>query len=277
MEYTDIKSNIDEHVLTIKLNRPDFLNAWTLKMESELHDAMTFATRSTDVRVIVLTGEGRGFCAGADMSLLSGVRDTDEAGRETDEEPGNLPLAGGLSLPPDFSRRYSYFPKVPKPIIAAINGPCAGLGLIMAMYCDIRFASDSAKFTTAFARRGLIAEHGISWMLPKIVGFSAALELLLSSRKFLASEAFELGFVSAVFPEEAFLTKVYDYAADLANNVSPRSIRVMKEQLFNAQFESLDEAINKANYEMLASFKSEDFSEGVSHFIEKRSAKFTGN
>lgn len=276
MEYKEIKYDIDDRILTITLNRPDFLNAWTLTMERELRDAMSRAALSEEVRVIVITGEGRGFCAGADMSLLNDVREADPTDNQDRGTVDYKALEGGLDLPPDYALRYSYFPSVPKPIIAAINGPCAGLGLIMAMYSDIRFSSESAKFTTAFARRGLIAEHGISWMLPKIIGFSAALELLLSARKFDSRESLSIGFVSEVFPDDVFLHRVYDYANDLANNVSPRSMRVMKEQIFKAQFQDLSGAIDKANAEMLDSFESEDFAEGVAHFVEKRPAKFSG-
>ena len=276
MEYKEIKYGVADRILTITLNRPDFLNAWTLTMERELRDAMSRAVVSEEVRVIVVTGEGRGFCAGADMSLLNEVRQADSNESQNRDTEEYKCLEDGLDLPPDFSQRYSYFPSVSKPIIAAINGPCAGLGLIMAMYSDVRFSSESAKFTTAFARRGLIAEHGISWMLPKIIGFSSALELLLSARKFDSKDALRIGFVSEVFPDDVFLDKVYGYASDLASNVSPRSMRVMKEQVFKAQFQDLNSAIVNANIEMLNSFESEDFSEGVAHFLEKRSAKFSG-
>ena len=276
MEYSDIKCEVANNILTIKLNRPDSLNAWTRLMEKELRDAMNNAARSSDIRVIVLTGEGRGFCAGADMSLLNDVRESDSEVAQRPENTNFKAIENSLDLPADFSLGYSYFPSVPKPIIAAINGPCAGLGLIMAMYSDIRFSSASAKFTTAFSRRGLIAEHGISWMLPKIVGFSGALELLISGRKFDAEECLRLGFITDIFPDDRFFEKIYDYAEDLAKNVSPRSIRVMKEQLYKAQFQDLNSAIEKANLEMLGSFESEDFSEGVAHFVEKRAAKFSG-
>ena len=276
MKYEDIKCDLMDSILTIKLNRPEFLNAWTHKMERELKDAMNRASSSSEVRAIVLTGEGRGFCAGADMSLLNDVQESQSSSDSSRQTDSFSRIENSLDLPPDFANRYSYFPSVTKPIIAAINGPCAGLGMIMAMYSDVRFSSESAKFTTAFSRRGLIAEHGISWMLPKVVGFAAVLELLISARKFDSKESLRLGFVSEVFPDDTFMQKVNEYAVDLARNVSPRSIRIIKSQLYAAQFQDLTGAIETGNSEMLKSFESEDFAEGVAHFIEKRSAKFSG-
>ena len=176
----------------------------------------------------------------------------------------------------DFQKQYSYFPAVAKPIIAAINGACAGLGMVMALYADIRFASDAAKFTTAFARRGLIAEHGISWLLPRLVGVANAADLLFSARAILAPEAGAMGLVNRVIPHERFHEEVMAYARMLATEVSPRSLREMKREIWNAQFQGLGEAIDAANADMPASFVSEDFKEGVAHFVEKRPAAFTG-
>jgi len=202
MSYVDIAYAVDGAVATITLNRPDALNAWTRTMEQEVHAAMTEASADDAVRAIILTGAGRGFCAGADMNLLSGIQEGAGAGARTSDSVRAFDngIDGGLSLPADYGMRYTYFPTVPKPIIAAINGPAAGLGLIMALYCDMRFASDAAVFTTAFSRRGLIAEHGISWILPKLVGHANALDLLLSARKIGAPEAAEMGLVKQGLP-----------------------------------------------------------------------------
>ncbi len=275
MTYQDIRYGVDNGVATITLNRPDYLNAWTRQMESDVRAAMTEATRDDAVREIILTGEGRGFCAGADMSLLAAVHDGDEQDTSLrDAKPG--PIEGGLELPDDYGLKYDYFPSVPKPIMAAINGPCAGLGMVMALYTDIRFAAESAVFTTAFSRRGLIAEHGISWTLPRLVGQAAALDLMLSARKVRAPEALQLGLVNQVYSDDELMEAVRTYADDLANNVSPRSIAVMKRQLYTTPFQNLGEAIEDANVEMAASLKCNDFKEGVAHFVEKRQAKFTG-
>lgn len=177
---------------------------------------------------------------------------------------------------PDFEEKYSYFPSIEKPIIGAINGACAGLGFVMSLYCDVRFSSDKAKFTTAFSRRGLIAEHGISWTLQRIVGLPHALDLTLSARVIFADEALRIGLVNQIYPADTFMENVTAYAKEMATLVSPRSTRIIKEQLYNAQFQTLQEAIHIANDEMFTSLKCEDFKEGVAHFVEKRPPAFTG-
>ncbi len=278
MSYSDIIYEKEGPVLTITLNRPDSLNAWTYQMESDVRDAMIEASRDDSVRVILLTGAGRGFCAGADMSMLGDIQDESESlrGRLRGVSTIDNAIPGGLVLPDGFSLRYAYFPTVPKPILCAVNGPCAGLGLVMALYCDMRFASTDAIFTTAFSRRGLIAEHGISWMLPALVGHAHALDLLLSARRVGAQEAKEMGLVNRVISPDTFLQECRAYAAELATKVSPRSIRVMKSQVYSALHQSLAHAILRANSEMPASFDSEDFKEGVAHFVEKRAPDFPG-
>ena len=155
-------------------------------------------------------------------------------------------------------------------------GACAGLGLVYALCCDQRFAAAGAKFTTAFARRGLIAEHGISYTLPRLVGLSAALDLLMSARKIDADEALRLGMADRVVAPDELMTTVNAYARDLADNVSPRAMAVIKRQLWAVGTQTLREAINIGNREMTASVSTEDFKEGVAHFVEKRPAAFTG-
>jgi enoyl-CoA hydratase/carnithine racemase len=260
---------------TITLNRPDKLNAWTAIMEGEVRAAMEEAEREQNVCVIVLTGAGRGFCSGADMSLLNTVaaKGLDEARRAQAVQPAGGSREGAR---PDFQKKYSYFPAVSKPVIAAINGPVVGLGLVIAMYCDLRFASDGARFGTAFAQRGLIAEYGMAWMLPRLVGHANALELLFTARMIDAAEALRMGLVNQIYPQEAFLESVQKYAMKLAANVSPRSLRVIKRQVYDAMFQTLAESFESSEQEMLASLQSEDFKEGVAHFIEKRAPAFTG-
>ncbi|MFZ0634768.1 MAG: enoyl-CoA hydratase [Candidatus Acidiferrales bacterium] len=267
---------VADRVATITLNRPDKLNAWTATMEREVRLAIEEAERDDGVRVIVLTGAGRGFCAGADMSLLSSVAEhgLDEKGRE--QAPRSSGAAPDESVRADFRRKYSYFPAVGKPVIGAINGPVVGLGLVIALYCDLRFASDAARFGTAFSRRGLIAEYGMAWMLPRLVGVAHALDLLFSARMIDANEAMRMGLVNQVFPQTVFMEKVQEYARDVAAGVSPRSLRVMKKQVYDAMFQTLGEAFELSEREMLASLKSDDFKEGVAHFLEKRAPKFTG-
>ena len=267
--------SVDDRVATITLNRPDKLNAWTATMDREVRAALEEAERDDQVRAIVLTGAGRGFCAGADMSLLSAV-----AEQGLSEERRAQALRGGNSqregVRPDFQKKYSYFPAIGKPVIAAINGPVVGLGLVITLYCDLRFASEAARFSTTFARRGLIAEYGMAWMLPRLVGHANALDLLLSARQIDAAEALRMGLVNQVFAQEGFLDKVRGYARDLASNVSPRSLRVIKRQVYEGMFQTLAEAFEVSEREMLASLQSEDFKEGVAHFLGKRAAAFTG-
>jgi enoyl-CoA hydratase/carnithine racemase len=274
MGYEQILYEVKDRVATVTLNRPDKLNAWTAVMGREVRQAMDEAARDEAVRVIILTGAGRGFCAGADMQMLSGIVG---AGRQ---EPGEAAAprepAGDPAIRPDFRGPYAYFPMVPKPIIAALNGATAGLGLVVSLYCDLRIAADTAVFTTAFSRRGLIAEHGVSWMLPRLVGLQHALDLLLSARKITAAEALAMGLVAQVKPAATLQEDVRAYARELADLVSPRSLRVMKRQIWEAQFQSLAEATAVGDEEMRKSFTAEDFKEGVAHFVEKRAPRFTG-
>jgi enoyl-CoA hydratase/carnithine racemase len=275
MSDTDVLYEVSQRIATITLNRPDRLNAYTAGLGAALRAAVRRATDDAEVRVIVLTGAGRGFCAGADMDSLSAGTASGGATLSA-ENPKAEPAPFDPASSPDYQTPHSYFPAVPKPIIAAINGACAGLGLVYALYCDQRFAAAGAKFTTAFARRGLIAEHGISHTLPRLVGLAKSLDLLMSARKFDADEALRLGVVDRVLPPDQLMAAVRAYALDLADNVSPRSMAVIKRQLWAVGQQSMREAIEVGNREMLASFSTADFKEGVAHFIEKRPAAFTG-
>ncbi len=271
MVYREIHYDIADRIATITLNRPERLNAWTATMGGEVRAAMRRAADDDGVRVIVLTGAGRGFCAGADIGNLSSLSEGGGSAQASAPSPPFDPASR-----PDFQKAYSYFPAVPKPIIAAINGPCAGLGFVIALYCDLRFAAPEAQLTTAFSRRGLIAEHGVSWMLPTLVGLSAALDLLLSARRVGAEEALRLRLVDRVTASGELMEAVRGYASELRDAVSPRSMRVIKRQLWEARFQTLEQAIDSADHEMVESFGSEDFREGVKHFVEKRRPAFTG-
>lgn len=268
-EITVARSTESEHVAIVTMNRPDKLNALTRVMEAELRDAMEAMDRDDAVRVVVLTGAGKGFCAGMDINELEVL------------PPGDIRAAQwmrpyDMNRRADYQTRYGYFPAMRKPVIAAINGAAAGLGLVFALYSDMRFASSRAAFSTAFARRGLIAEHGISWLLPRVVGPGHAADLLYSARKVLADEALQMGLVDRVYDPDSLMASTLAYAADLAGNVSPRSIRVMKAQLWEQPFQTLADATRMANAEMFESIQSEDFTEGVAHFLERRPARFTG-
>jgi len=249
---------IEDGVALLTLNRPQRLNAWTAEMEHAYFDRLERCARDEDVRAIVVTGAGRGFCAGADMDQLQALGE-----------------AGGAAGEPVRERRAQTFPlTIPKPIVAAINGPCAGIGLVQALMCDLRFAAAGAKLTTAFARRGLVAEHGISWMLPKLVGPARALDLLLSARVVLAEEACELGLVGRVLAPDELLAATLRYARELAVNCSPASMATIKRQVYGDLARSLPDALADADRLMLASFAQPDFPEGVASFVERRAPRF---
>jgi len=252
-----VQHEVDGRVALLTLNRPERLNAWTGEMERAYFGALQDCAASQDVRVIVVTGAGRGFCAGADMQDLQAIGNGDvDSAAETDRRPQTFPLT------------------IPKPIIAAINGPCAGIGLVQALMCDIRFAAKGAKLTTAFARRGLVAEHGISWILPRLIGPAGALDLLLSGRVLIAEEARELGLVNRVLGPELLLEETLAYAHDLATNCSPASMATMKRQVYSALEQPLSQALAEADGLMLESFGAPDFAEGVTSFLERREPRF---
>lgn len=248
---------VRDGVAVITLNRPERLNAWNPDIHQGYFDSLDRAGADPDVRVVVVTGAGRGFCAGADMDVLQGIQSA----------------SSGDGGEPD-PRHHYHAMTIPKPVIAAVNGACAGLGFVHALACDLRFAAEGAKFTTAFSRRGLIAEHGCSWTLPRLVGQAVALDLMLSGRVFLAEEAAELGVVNKVFPAESLLDETMAYAADLAQNVSPTSMAVMKQQIYTHPLMPIDEAVAESNQLMRESLRRSDFKEGVASFLEKRPPAF---
>jgi enoyl-CoA hydratase/carnithine racemase len=253
-----VQFQVQDGVALLTLNRPDRLNAWTGEMESAYFGLLEECGSSEEVRVIVVTGAGRGFCAGADMQELQAIGD------------GDIQSATALE-----ERRLQTFPlTIPKPIIAAINGPCAGIGLVQALMCDLRFAAEGAKITTAFARRGLVAEHGISWILPRLVGPARALDLLLSARVVLAEEAHALGLVNRLLTPELLLEETLAYARELAVNCSPASMATMKRQVYAALEQDLSQALAEADGLMLKSFTAPDFIEGVTSFLERRDPRF---
>jgi enoyl-CoA hydratase/carnithine racemase len=264
-------------VAVLTLNRPERLNAWTGELEQAYFNLLRECAASAEVRVIVVTGAGRGFCAGADMQSLQAIGDVAQGdahnGGAADE--GEAQGGGNAAPPEQFEHTPQTFTlSVPKPVIAAINGPCAGIGLVQALMCDIRFVAENAKLTTAFARRGLVAEHGISWILPRLVGPARALDLLLSGRVVLGREAVELGLCNRAMPAEIVLEQALAYAHELATQCSPASMAKMKRQVYAALDEGLPDALAEADRLMLASFGQPDFVEGVSSFVERREPRF---
>jgi enoyl-CoA hydratase/carnithine racemase len=254
---------VTDDVAVLTLNRPERLNAWIPEMQTRYFDLLEECASRSDVRAIVVTGAGRGFCAGADMQALQQLSSGDGS------ENGNAaPGAGHDPRPVTFPLTIS------KPIIAAVNGACAGLGFVYAVMCDLRFAATEAKFTTAFARRGLVAEHGISWMLPRLIGPSRALDLLLSGRVILGTEAAELGLVNQAFAGERLLEETLSYARMLASESSPASMARMKHQVYADLARPLAESLDDANRLMAESFAGPDFGEGVRSFMERRPPQF---
>jgi enoyl-CoA hydratase/carnithine racemase len=246
-------------VLVLTLNRPDRLNAWTDELEDRYFALLTAAEDDPEVRAIVVTGAGRGFCAGADMSDLE-IGAGDDAAAEAALLGRPLPRSFPLS--------------VRKPMIAAINGAAAGLGLVEALYCDIRFATPAAKLTTAFVRRGLAAEYGVAWLLPRIVGHSAALDLLLSGRVVLGAEALRLRLVDRLSEPANLLDDAVAYATELATSCSPWSMATIKAQVQADLQRDFTSAVAAAEQLMLASFHRTDVHEGVRSYLEQRAPAF---
>jgi enoyl-CoA hydratase/carnithine racemase len=270
--YQEISYDVEGSSAVIQLNRPDRLNALTHRMLSELRHAIAAAEQDPRVVGIVLTGAGRGFSAGMDaQALAAGARGEGNL-RASDNEFGIEP--GDPKMGSEFSVTYAYLLKVQKPVIAAINGPCAGLGLAIAALCDLRFASETAVFRTAFAQRGLIAEHGTSWILPRLLGPSRALDLLWHPRKVDAKEALALGLVNRVVPGAELLRETKAYIDEIATWSSPASVKEMKQQVYRALMQPLDVAMTEANARMAESFERKDFAEGVGSFLENRKPAF---
>jgi enoyl-CoA hydratase/carnithine racemase len=274
MSYEQIEVVTADRVTTITLNRPDRLNAWTPRMANEVRMAVDAAGNDADQRVIVITGAGRGFCAGADMAALQSIGEG--GGGRTERHEVHFSDAPGPDLGGDYTGLFAYLYECPKPVIAAINGPCAGIGLIFTLYCDLRYAAEDARMTTSFAQRGLVAEHGLSWLLPRLVGEANALDLLLTARKFPGSEAVALGLVNAALPGTDLMDHVMGVARHLAEQVSPRSVAVIKRQIRRAYHQSFAEALEVADAEMEKSFATFDFKEGVASFVERRAPAFRG-
>ncbi len=243
-------------VQLLTFNRPARLNAWTDTMEDRYFDALEAAEADPGVGAVVVTGAGRGFCAGADMDDLEGASEASDAEIDRDR-PRYLPL------------------RIGKPIVAAVNGAAAGLGFVEALYCDVRFASPDAVFITAFARRGLVAEYGLAWLLPRLVGHGRASDLLLSGRRVDGEEAARIGLVEHLVPADQLVERAIAYAADLAASCSPRSMATIKAQLALDAERSFAAAVGHADILMRASFRHADLTEGVASFTERRPPVFS--
>lgn len=262
----------EDRVATITLARPDRLNAWTGRMHAEYRAALAHAEADPAVRAIVVTGEGRGFCAGADAAALDGhaSKGAYDPGVRADEL-----ATPGFGVRPEYDHAFAFHYGIPKPIIAAVNGPAAGVGLVLACYCDLRFAAAGAKLTTAAPKLGLPAEYGLSWVLPRLIGTGRAADLLLSGRVVLAEEAERLGLVNAVLPTaEATVAHALDYARMLATEVSPASLAATKAQLYADWHRDVGTAVAESERLLEELVKGPDFAEGARALNEKRPPRF---
>jgi enoyl-CoA hydratase/carnithine racemase len=275
MHYEQILYDVSDQIATITLNRPEKLNAWTMRMGAEVRHAAFRADRDDAVRVILVTGAGKGYCAGADMNMLQGLHGGGDAGAWVGGGD-DLHVPDDPAVPVAFKGDYSYPLGLRKPVIAAVNGVAAGLGLSYMLFYDLRIASDRARFGTAFSRRGLIAEHGSAWLLPRLVGMANACDLLFSARLISADEAVQMRLVNRVVPHDDLLDAVRAMATEMATLCSPRSIRIMKQQLYGDLFTDLATAMGEADRGMVESFSTDDFREGVASFIQRRPPRFTG-
>jgi len=245
----------DDGVAIVTLNRPDRANAWSPALEQAFYEVLSRLDGDPQVRVAVLTGAGRHFCPGVDTQRLGDI-----AGQPMD-------LSGRTGPQHTWAFR--------KPLIAAINGGCAGIGLVQALHCDVRFAARGARFATAFARRGLAGEYGMTWILPRIVGLESALDLLLSGRTFDADEAQSLGVVSRVVEPDQLMTEALSYARDLAANSSPASMAMIKHQVLSDLDVDYETGVRHAYRAMAHLAQLPDFREGVDSFVHKRPPRFS--
>ena len=266
--------DVSDGVAVVTLSRPDRLNAWTGRMEHEYRWCMATADEDPDVRVIVVTGAGRGFCAGADLGGLGDMAGAGEYEAAGDRDRGMPHTTPGAGVRADFEHVHSFPLGLAKPVIAAVNGPAAGVGFVLMCFTDIRFAAAGAKLTTSFARLGLPAEHGVTWMLSRLIGPARAADLLFSSRVVLAEEAADMGLVNKVLPPDELMPFTLDYAKRMAAECAPSSLRAMKRQLYNDMMRDLGPAAKEAYDQMVEMVRGPDFAEGVAAFGEKRTPRF---
>ena len=265
-----MRYEVAERVATVTLDRPQRLNSWTGRMHTEYRWALAQAEDDPEVRVIVVTGAGRAFCAGADTTALEGHIEKgayDPGIREELAKPG-------YGVRPEFDENFAFHFGMAKPVIAAINGPAAGVGLVIACFADLRFAAAGAKLTTAHGKLGLPAEYGLSWLLPRLIGLTRANDLLLSSRVVLAEEAADMGLVNAVLAQEDLLPHTYAYARELATKVSPSSMRETKRQVYVDQHGDVGAAVRESEALLARMMTEPDFAEGVRAFIAERPPEF---
>jgi enoyl-CoA hydratase/carnithine racemase len=272
MEQKATEYRVRDGVAVIALNRPRRMNAWTGRMHTEYRWCLAEANADREVGAIVVTGNGRAFCVGGDAEALQGHADRGGYDPGTPE-----PLARpGFGTASEFDASFAYHFGLDKPVIAAINGAAAGVGLALACFADLRFAAAGAKLTTAHGKLNLPAEYGLSWLLPRMIGLTRANELLLSSRVFLAEEAQALGLVNAVHPPEAVLAEAQAYARRLIETVAPESLRQTRWQIYRDLHRDVAAAVTASEDLLQTMMKQPDYREGVAAFLEKRPPRWGG-
>lgn len=270
--YEEIIYDVADRVAVITMNRPETLNALTDRTQAEIRHALDQSERSEDTVGTVLTGAGRGFCSGVDMNALGAMS---EAGRRLGNAHADLAAdPGNPDKDPNFEIGAAYFLGLRKPLIAAINGACAGLGFSYAVFCDLRFVDRNARFATAFSQRGLIAEHGTSWMLPRLIGPANALDILWTGRKFDGEEAGRIGLANRVCEPGECVDDACTYLREIADVAAPNSLMMMKRQIYRHLNAELRRAMEESNAWMDASLARGDFKEGVASFVERRAPNF---
>ena len=269
-----VRYEVTDGVALVTLDRPDRLNAWTARMATEYRWCLGTADEDPDVVVVVVTGAGRGFCAGADTRALDVIAGTGEYRASNEVEADDPGARVGAGVRPDFEHDFTFPLGMRKPVIAAVNGPAAGVGFALMCFCDIRFAAAGAKLTTSFARLGLPAEHGVSWILSRLVGSGRAADLLLSARVVLAEEAESMGLVNRVLPNDELLGFTLGYARAMARDCSPSSLLALKRQLYGDLLGDLDTSARDSMERMLRMMREPDFAEGVAALKDKRPPNF---
>lgn len=270
--YAEILYEVDGPVATITLNRPETLNALTDLTQAEIRHALDASERNPQVIGTVLTGAGRGFCSGVDMNALGKMS---EAGRILSQRYEHLKAdPGNPDDDPNYKWSPAYFLGLRKPLIAAVNGACAGLGFSYATFCDMRFMDRGARIVSSFSPRGLVAEHGTSWMLPRLVGPSNALDIFWSSRRIEAEEAFRMGWANRLCEPGEAVREAQAYLTGLAGTAAPTSLMMMKRQVWRHIQRDLAEAMGETNRWIDESLARDDFKEGVASFVEKRPPRF---
>lgn len=272
MDLKVTRYQVEERVATLTLSRPKRLNSWTGRMHTEYRWLLAQAESDPGVRVIVVTGEGRGFCAGADSAAL---QTHVERGGYDPGTPDDL-ARPGYGVRPEFDADFAFQFGMTKPVIAAINGPAAGVGLVLACYADLRFAAKGQKLTTAHGKLNLPAEYGLSWLLPRLIGLTRANELLLSSRHFSTDEAFELGLLNALLEPDELLPYTYDYARRLCDTVSPASLRETKRQIYTDLHRDVGSSVREAGELLDRMTRDADYREAVAAYTEKRPPRWSG-